>query len=252
LAGSIVRDLIKYAVCKGRYPRLQLELGASVRGTNVFGSNVAIGKDSYIYQSRFGENVRILEHCAVFDTTLEDNTMVYSRSSLSRVRFGAYSYVNEHAMMRGVTAGRFTSIGPHFLCGYGEHPTEFISTSPVFYSTRKQCGVSFAETNRFEEQQETTIGNDVWIGARVFVRDGVRIGNGAVIAAGAVVTGDIPDYAIVGGVPAKVIRYRFPEEVINKLLEIQWWDWNEHKLREAQPLLSQTDINSFLEWTKGT
>jgi carbonic anhydrase/acetyltransferase-like protein (isoleucine patch superfamily) len=84
----------------------------------------------------------------------------------------------------------------------------------------------------------------------VFVRDGVRIGNGALIAAGAVVTNDVADYAIVGGVPAKLIRYRFSEAVIHELLEIEWWNWNDSKLREAQPLLSQPDVDAFLAWTK--
>jgi acetyltransferase-like isoleucine patch superfamily enzyme len=153
-------------------------------------------------------------------------------------------------MMSGVNVGRFTCIGPHFICGYGDHPTNFISTSPVFYSTRKQCGVSFAETSRYDEKRQTTIGNDVWIGARVFVRDGVTIGNGALIAAGAVVTNDVPEYAIAGGVPAKLIRYRFEDDVVRQLLELQWWNWNEDKLRAAQPYLAQPDVNSFLEWTR--
>jgi acetyltransferase-like isoleucine patch superfamily enzyme len=166
------------------------------------------------------------------------------------VKFGSYSYVNEYAAMGNITVGRFTSIGPEFICGYGEHPTNFITTSPVFYSTRKQCGISFTETSRYDEQQTTTIGNDVWIGARTFVRDGVKIGDGALIAAGAVVTADVPDYAIVGGVPAKLIRYRFPEDVVQQLLEIKWWNWSEDRLREAQPQLAQPDVNSFLEWVR--
>jgi carbonic anhydrase/acetyltransferase-like protein (isoleucine patch superfamily) len=78
----------------------------------------------------------------------------------------------------------------------------------------------------------------------------VRIGNGAIIAAGAVVVADVPDYAMMGGVPAKLIRYRFPEEAIRELLEIEWWNWPEEKLRAAQPLLSQPDVNSFLAWAR--
>ena len=70
------------------------------------------------------------------------------------------------------------------------------------------------------------------------------------VAAGAVVTADVPDYAIMGGVPAKLIRYRFPENVVQQLLEIQWWNWSEERLREAQPQLAQPDVNSFLEWAR--
>jgi chloramphenicol O-acetyltransferase type B len=248
LSDSILRDLVKYTVYKSRYPRLQLGFGASLPGANVFGTNVSVGKNTYVYQSTFGNNVKIQDRCTIFNTTLEDNIVVYPHSSLSDSRLGSYSYVNEHSKIARITVGRFSSIGPFFICGYGEHPTDLITTSPAFYSTRKQCGVSFTKADHFNEQLETIVGNDVWIGARVFVRDGVRIGSGALIAAGAVVTADVADYAIVGGVPAKLIRYRFPEVIIRELLNIQWWNWKEPKLREAQPLLSKPDVKSFLAW----
>ena len=250
MSGYNLRNLVKYAVYKGRYPGLQLGLGASLPGSNVFGANVAIGKNSYVFQASIGNNVKILDHCAILHTVLEDNTAVYSQSSLSNSRLGAYSYLNERSVMGRVSVGRFSSIGPCFISGYGEHPTDFVTTSPAFYSTLKQCGVSFTESNHFDEQKETIIGSDVWIGARVFVRDGVRVGDGALIAAGAVVTSDVPDYAIVGGVPAKLIRYRFPLKTVGELLELKWWNWNEDRLRQAQPLLAQRDVDLFLAWTK--
>ena len=98
-----------------------------------------------------------------------------------------------------------------------------ISTHPVFFSTRMQSGYTFADESYFEEYRGTTIGNDVWIGANAIVIDGVRIGDGAVVAAGAVVTKDVPAYAIVGGVPARIIRYRFLQTDIDVLLKINWW-----------------------------
>jgi carbonic anhydrase/acetyltransferase-like protein (isoleucine patch superfamily) len=76
----------------------------------------------------------------------------------------------------------------------------------------------------------------------------VKIGDGALIAAGAGVPADVSEYAIMGGVPAKLIRYRFPEDVVRQLLELQWWNWGEDRLREAQPQLAQPDVNKFLEW----
>ena len=99
-----------------------------------------------------------------------------------------------------------------------------------------------------DERKQILVGHDVWIGAKVFIRDGVSVGSGAVVGAGAVVVKDIPDYAIVAGVPAKVIRYRFSDEIISKLLSLQWWNWPEEKLRNAQPHFAQKDISAFIEW----
>ena len=167
------------------------------------GADVEIGKGCYIQKSNFGAGAIVKDECTIFNSTFDNHTAVYPRSVLGDVKFGSYSYVNEDSMMSGVTLGRFTSVGPHFLCGFGDHPTDFVTTSPVFYSTRKQCGVSFTDTSSYDEKRQTIVGNDVWIGARVFVRDGVTIGSGALIAAGAVVTNDVPEYAIVGGVPGQ-------------------------------------------------
>lgn len=105
----------------------------------------------------------------------------------------------------------------------------FISTSPVFFSTLKQAVETFVDKNLFDEQMEIEgykciIGNDVWIGSKVLIKGGVRIGDGAIVAMGSIVTKDVPPYAIVGGVPAKVIRYRYSESEIQQLLKFKWWN----------------------------
>jgi hypothetical protein len=95
---------------------------------------------------------------------------------------------------------------------------------------------------------DTYIGSDVWVTDRTFVRSGVRIGDGAVIASGAVVTKDVPAYAIVGGNPARVIRYRHTPEQIKSLLHIKWWEWPDADVLEAVPLLEGTDVDAFIDW----
>ena len=118
-------------------------------------------------------------------------------------------------------------------------------------SANTRCVVgSTATADTFPECRAITIGHDVWLGAQVFVRDGVTIGDGAIVAAGAVVTADVPPYAIVGGVPAKLIRYRYPADAIQRLLTVQWWHWAEARLRVAQPWFVQTDIAAFLHWAE--
>lgn len=112
-----------------------------------------------------------------------------------------------------------------------------MSTHPAFYSTGKQCGITFVDKNLFEERlavdgRSCIIGNDVWIGNDVRIIGGLRIGTGAIVGLGAVVTKDVPPYAIVGGVPAKVIRYRFEEKQIKELLDSHWWEKSEDYIKE--------------------
>jgi acetyltransferase-like isoleucine patch superfamily enzyme len=97
---------------------------------------------------------------------------------------------------------------------------------------------------------DTYIGSDVWLCQRTWVRSGVRIGDGAVIGAGAIVTKDVPPFAIVGGNPAKVIRYRHTPEQIDALVQIKWWDWPDADVRDAVPLLSGTDADAFIAWAR--
>lgn len=166
-------------------------------------------------------------------------------AQLRNVSIGNYSYLGQNANVCGTTIGRFCSIGPNFICGFGLHPTNGISTAPMFYSAaNKSNGTTFCEKTKFNEHAEVQIGNDVFIGANVFVKDGVKIGNGAVIGAGAVVVKDIPDYAVAVGVPAKVIKFRLSDEQITKLQEIQWWNWSDEKLKDVEHFFF--DIDEFV------
>jgi len=109
----------------------------------------------------------------------------------------------------------------------GVHPMSvpFATTSPMFYSMKKQTGYTFANRQMFDEMRAPiTIGNDCWIGCRVFAAGGLTIGDGAVVLSGAVLTKNVPPYAVVGGVPAEVIKYRYDDETIRFLLETKWWN----------------------------
>jgi len=100
----------------------------------------------------------------------------------------------------------------------------------------------------FQKASDTIVGNDVWIGSEAIIMPGVRIGDGAVIGSRALVTKDVEPYAIVGGNPAKLIRKRFCDEDIEKLLEMQWWNWDEELLAEAMPLLCSGDVGQLYEF----
>ena len=161
-------------------------------------------------------------------------TKVNAPYFLHGVSLGDYSYIAKNSSVSNCAIGKFCSIGPNFCCGLGLHPTNGISTAPMFYSITRQNGMTLCKENKVEESKQTIIGNDVFIGANVTVLDGVRISDGVVIGAGAVVVDDIPPYAIVVGVPAKVVKYRFDEKTIETLLEKRWWDGIEEELQKVE------------------
>lgn len=161
---------------------------------------------------------------------------------LSNVTIGDYTYISFNSQISYTTIGKYCSIGPNFFCGWGIHPTDTISTSPMFYSTLKQNGMSLSTYDKIKERDTITIGNDVFIGANVTILDGVSIGDGAVIGAGAVVSKDIPPYAIAVGCPIRIIRYRMKDEDINAMQRIKWWNWDEEKLQEIERMFFDIDI----------
>ena len=160
------------------------------------------------------------------------------------MQLGNYSYIAKNCTINHCTIGKFCSIGPNFCCGLGIHPTNGVSTAPMFYSTMKQNGFSLCKKNKIEESLHTSIGNDVFIGANVTVLDGVKIEDGAVIGAGAVVVKDVPPYAVVVGVPARIIKYRFDQQTIGELLKRKWWDGSLEDLSKVERLF--WDVEEFL------
>ena len=146
-----------------------------------------------------------------------------------------------------LTIGKYCSIAPEvtFVLG-GEHRTDTITTYPFSGTYLK----SFKSNIPAGTKGDIKIGNDVWIGMKVLVLSGVTIGDGAVIGAGSVVVKDVEPYAIVGGNPAKLIRYRFPKPQIQRLLKARWWDWPFEKIREAQAILEGTDFSAFQKFEK--
>lgn len=154
-----------------------------------------------------------------YESEIGSPSLAYSPYKIRKCTIGNHTYIARNSLIHLTNIGNFCSIGPNFVCGYGIHPLNGISTSPEFYSTMKQTGHTFSMIDKIQELKPIVIGNDVFIGMNVSVLDGVTIGDGAVVAAGAVVTADVPPYAIVGGVPAKIIKYRFDEKNNRRFIE---------------------------------
>jgi len=166
------------------------------------------------------------------DCKIDDFVKISQHSYFYKSTIKSYTYFAGFNSVMNTNVGKFCSIGDFSIIGAGNHPVDFISTSPIFYSPHAQCGVTISDDSYFEEMKQTIIGNDVWIGAYSIIMSGVTIGDGAIIAAGSFVNKDVEAYAIVGGTPAKVIRKRFSDEEINQLSMLKWWDRPEQWLRE--------------------
>lgn len=194
-----------------------------------------------------GKNLEIGQNTVVYNCTFGKYNTLYDNVHLLNVEIGDFSYVSSRTLLNHTKVGRFCSIGPDVCAGSGMHPaSEFVSTHPMFFSIRKQTKITLADRNYFTEYKQTTIGNDVWVGARSIIMDGIIIGDGAIIGAGAVVTKNVPPYAIVGGVPAKIIRFRFSEEQIFTLTRVKWWDWSIDKLTTHASKFR--NIREFSDW----
>ncbi|MBF0576526.1 CatB-related O-acetyltransferase [Dysgonomonas sp. GY617] len=171
-----------------------------------------------------GKHIEIGKNATVFNSSISDYNSFYENVVIDNCHIQRFVYVSFNTRIANAVIGSFCSIGPNCLIGQGEHPIDHISTFPAFFSTYRQCQISFCNESKFNESTKTIIGNDVWLGANVIVLNGVSIGNGAIIAAGAVVTKDVPAYSIVGGIPAKILKYRFSDDRISFLQDFKWWE----------------------------
>jgi acetyltransferase-like isoleucine patch superfamily enzyme len=190
---------------------------------------------AYLYNIRIGRSVYFK------DCRFEGENYLSDKCILKGSELGFLSYVGSNSKIENTIIGRYTSVGPEVLIGLGEHPTDRLSTHPVFYKKFKHTKVIFANIENFLEHKQTDIGSDCWIGARSIIRAGVKVGNGAIIAAGSVVTKDVEDFAIVGGNPARFIRTRFNKNTLATSQIGEWWNWDLEKIQENIALFQKIE-----------
>lgn len=200
-----IKEVISLSKLQKKYPNCEFYIGAKISNSEFGNYNV------------------------IFNDVLMDSCII-----------GDHSYVQKKATMFNAKIGKFCSIASGVSIGPGIHKMDGVSTHPVFYLQNTPLKKKFSDKDLIKSSKTTTIGHDVWIAERAILIDGISIGTGAIIAAGSVVTKDVEPYSIVGGIPAKHIKYRFDEKERELLLASQWWDLPEEWLMKNYSLFSST------------
>ena len=200
---------------------------------------------SYLYSKFFKI---ILQGKSVLNSKIDKTAKIYSGTEFYDSSIGRYSYIGYNSEVHSCDIGAFCSIANQLIVGGAKHPLNWVSTSPVFYNVGGGTGRHLGN-QEIDPLKRTTIGNDVWIGSRVTIIQGLNIGTGAVIGTGSIVTKDVPPYAVVAGSPARIIKYRFDEDTIQKLLNSNWWKLSDEELKiyskyVNQPLIFLDMVNT--------
>ena len=201
---------------------------------------------SYLYS----KIIKKLHGKSIRNSIVDSTSSIFPSCNIVRCIIGRYSYVGHDSTLINTEVGNFCSISDHVFIGGAEHPMNWGSTSPVFENAKK---VGSGPRKRFASHElppskKTIIGSDVWIGHASTIKQGVTIGTGAVVAAGAVVTKDVPAYAVVGGIPAKIIKFRFDDSVIAELKKSRWWEFDDYKISKISPYIN--NVSLFIEKIK--
>lgn len=182
-------------------------------------------------------NVELSKYNVIFNNVVILNSIIES-----------HTYIQHDTVVVNAKIGKFCSIAPRVTIGPGIHETGKVSTHPSFYLRNTPLEKVFSKQDNVITSKLTIIGNDVWIGQNAIILDGVHIGDGAIIAAGAIVNKDVAPYSVVGGVPGRHIKYRFDPETIMLLEKSEWWNYSDEWFEENADMMLNTE--KFIEYLK--
>jgi len=214
---------------------------------------------NYIFKKRIlkdihgNKSVIVLRGSSIHSSLFEGNNLIYNKSHLSKCYFGRGTYLNSFSSLNNTKLGAFSSLSSNIKIIGSNHPHDKVSTFPGFYSVNHKDLVTFVEISSFNEYPKrnnssiyfTNIGNDVLIYSNVLIVEGISIGDGAIILPGSLVNKNVEPYSIVGGVPAKHLKYRFSKEIIDVLISFQWWNKSNDWILENSKYFD--DPNKFVD-----
>jgi phosphonate metabolism protein (transferase hexapeptide repeat family) len=205
-------------------------------------------QDPATADKNLGAAPRIHRTASVRGTSFGAYCEVGQRTKIAESAFGDYSYVVNDSDIIYTTVGKFCSIAAHTRINPGNHPLERVALNHFTYrSSAYDLGPDDPDFFDWRRGFRCVLGHDVWIGHGAIVLPGRSVGNGAAVAAGAVVTHDVPAFAIVVGTPAKILRYRFTPEIVAALERIAWWDWPHGRLKQAMTDFRGLGAEAFCE-----
>jgi len=177
--------------------------------------------------SRFYPGVYVDER-----SSLGRYNVLFAQATVVNSTVADHTFIQKQSTVLNADIGKFCSIAAGVRIGLGNHPIDMVSTHPAFYAVSQPIAKTYSQADVHESFKRINIGHDVWIGERAIILDGVTVGDGAVIGAGAVVTKSVEPYAVVGGVPATLIKYRFEKDVREQLSAMKWWDRSDEWLQK--------------------
>ena len=204
------------------------------------------------YKMRY-KNSFISPRSFLYDVKLGKNNVICGGNYMNNCKVGDYTYISGNdgggivSGFHNVSIGKYCSLATNIeIITASSHHKDFVSIFP-FYSMPNSFCYNKKKSKEFTNIKPVKIGNDVWVGSNVTILGGIEVGDGSIIAAGAVVTKNVEPYSIVGGCPAKLIKCRFEKEIADKLLKMRWWDWPEKKIRQNMNLIMSDNIEKFIE-----
>lgn len=211
--------------------------------TNEINSSALICRDAQINHSSVGKKTVVGDFSRLSNCHVGDYCSIDRQNFLLNSEVGDYSYTGPWCMIFQCSIGKFCSISYGVTIGPPEHNYKLLSTHPFIYRSKYDF---FEDDEMIQEQRfekKLNIGNDVWCGCNSVIARGVNVGDGAVIGANSFVNKDVPPYAIVAGSPAKIIKYRFSENIVNELVNIKWWNLPKSKIQRCKKFFSQ-EVNA--------